>query len=61
MHTIEETEAKKAIRDDTDAIQPFTETPPKTGKELPAGKPDAFDLFNFFTADIIRSKKEFTR
>jgi hypothetical protein len=39
----------------------FAETPWKTGQDKPLKRIGAFDLFNFFTAEIIRSKKVFTR
>jgi hypothetical protein len=42
-------------------IRCFVETPWKTGQEKPLKRIGAFDLFNLFTADIIRSKKVFTR
>jgi hypothetical protein len=42
-------------------IRCFAETPWKTGQEKPLKRIGAFDLFNLFTADIIRSKKVFTR
>ena len=42
-------------------IRCFTETPRKTGADQPVPRIDAFDLFNLFTADIIRSKEVFTR
>jgi hypothetical protein len=61
MKSLTKPEAKKPIRVNTDAIQCFTEAPHKTEKELPVGKLGAFDLFNIFTADVIRSKKKFTR
>ena len=42
-------------------IRCFTETPRKTGEEKPVPRIGAFDLFNLFTAEIIRKKEVFTR
>lgn len=42
-------------------IKAFPEKPWKTGKEKPMARIGAYELFNLFTADIIRSKKVFTR
>jgi hypothetical protein len=46
---------------DSSKIKCFAETPWKTGQDKPLKRIGAFDLFNLFTADIIRSKKVFTR
>jgi len=46
---------------DSSKIRCFMERPRKTGKEKPTPRLGAFDLFNLFTAEIIRSKKVFTR
>lgn len=54
-------EARKINQVDSSTVQCFTETPWKTGQEKPMKRIGAFDLFNLFTADIIRSKKVFTR
>ncbi len=43
------------------AITCFQETPRKTGDEKPVSRIGAFDLFNLFTANIIREKEVFTR
>ena len=43
------------------SIKCFAETPRKTGDDKPLKRIGAFDLFNLFKADIIRSKKVFTR
>ena len=61
MKSNTETVSAKTFKVDGYALKCYTETPGKTEKELPAKKLGAFDLFNLFTADIIRSKKEFTR
>ena len=42
-------------------VQCFTETPEKTGQDKQLERIDAFDLFTLFTAEIIRSRKVFTR
>ncbi len=42
-------------------IRCFTEMPRKTGKEKPVPRKSAFELFNLFTAEIIRRKEVFTR
>jgi len=42
-------------------IRYFTETPRKRGKEKPLPRKSAFELFNLFTAEIIRSNEVFTR
>ena len=39
----------------------FAETPWKTGSQKPLTRIGAFDIFNLFTADIIRDKVIFTR
>ena len=39
----------------------FTETPRKRGKEKPLARKSAFELFNLFTAEIIRRNEVFTR
>jgi|GEM_PF-677903 hypothetical protein len=46
---------------DSSRITAFKETPRKRGKEKPVSRIGAFSLFQLFTADIIRSKKVFTR
>ena len=46
---------------DAYSIKTFQERPWKMGKEKPVSRIGAFELFNLFTADIIRSKKVFTR
>jgi hypothetical protein len=46
---------------DSSKIKCFAEAPWKTGQDKPLKRIGAFDLFNLFTADIIRSKKVFTR
>jgi hypothetical protein len=45
----------------SEGIRFFTETPWKTGKDKPLPRINAFELFDLFTAQIIRSKKVFTR
>ena len=59
--TITEVEVSKINSVDSSKIKCFAETPWKTGHEKPLKRIGAFDLFNLFTADIIRSKKVFTR
>jgi hypothetical protein len=54
-------ELRQSIAVDSSRIECFTETPRKTGEDKPLSRIGAFDLFNLFTADIIRSKKVFTR
>jgi hypothetical protein len=56
-----ETDVIKINEVDSSKIKCFTETPRKTGQDKPMKRIGAFDLFNLFTADIIRSKKVFTR
>ena len=63
MHTqpAPEFELKEINKVDSSVIKCFTETPRKTGQDKSLVRIGAFDLFNLFTADIIRSKKIFTR
>ncbi len=42
-------------------MQCFLEVPWKTGLEKPLTRIGAFELFNLFTANIIREKTVFTR
>jgi len=56
-----EVEVTKLNKVDSSKIKCFTEKPRKTGQDKPLIRIGAFDLFNLFTADIIRSKKVFTR
>ena len=51
----------KITKVDSSKIRCFMEKPRKTGKDKPVPRLGAYDLFNFFTAEIIRSKKVFTR
>ena len=46
---------------DSYSLTCFQETPSKTGDEKPLARIGAFDLFNLFTANIIRSNEIFTR
>ncbi len=46
---------------DSYSLTCFQETPRKTGDEKPLARIGAFDLFNLFTANIIRSNEIFTR
>lgn len=63
MQNISTTEADviKINQVDSSKMKCFAETPWKTGQDKPLKRIGAFDLFNLFTADIIRSKKVFTR
>jgi len=61
VFTKTEVEAIKITKVDSSKIKCFTETPWKTGLEKPLKRIGAFDLFNLFTADIIRSNKVFIR
>ena len=54
-------EVSKAYTVVSSDIRCFTETPRKTGQEKTIARIGAFDLFNLFTADIIRSKEVFVR
>ncbi len=56
-----EMETSKSATLASSAMQCFTETPGKTGDDQTLTRMGAFDLFTFFTADIIRSKEVFTR
>ena len=56
-----ELEVNKINKVDSSDIKCFKETPRKTGQDKPLIRIGAFDLFNLFTADIIRSNKVFTR
>jgi len=56
-----EVQVSKINKVDSSKIKCFAETPWKTGQDKPLKRIGAFDLFNLFTADIIRSKKIFTR
>jgi hypothetical protein len=61
IFTAAEVEVSKINSVDSYKIKCFAETPWKTGQQKPLKRIGAFDLFNLFTADIIRSKKIFTR
>jgi len=61
VFTKTEVEVSKINTVDSSIVKCFAETPWKTGQEKPLKRIGAFDLFNLFTADIIRSKKVFTR
>jgi len=61
MQVTTTTEVIKIIEVDSSKIKCFAETPWKTGQDKPLKRIGAFDLFNLFTAEIIRSKKVFTR
>ena len=54
-------ETSKVARVVSPSIKCFVETPSKTGKDILLNRICAFDLFNLFTVDIIRSKVVFTR
>jgi len=56
-----EVELDKINKVDSSKIKCFAEAPRKTGPDKPMKRISAFDLFNIFTAEIIRSKKVFTR
>jgi hypothetical protein len=58
---ITEVDVTEINKVDSSKIKCFAETPWKTGVQKPLKRIGAFDLFNLFTADIIRSKKVFTR
>ncbi len=63
MHTVQilNDEIAKISRTNTTSIQCFVEKPSKTENDKTISRIGAFDLFNLFTADIIRSKTVFTR
>ena len=56
-----EVEVSKIKMVDSSQIKCFAETPWKTGHEKPLKRIGAFDLFNLFTADIIRRNEVFIR
>ena len=61
MEIIQQMDKKQIQEVASYSIQCFQESPRKTGEEKPLARIGAFDLFNLFTADIIRSKEVFTR
>jgi len=54
-------EQQKLIKVSDDDMKAFTELPPPAGKDFRDQQKAAHDLFNHFTADIIREQKLFIR
>jgi hypothetical protein len=52
---------QKLIKVSNDDMKAFTELPPPAGKDFRDQQKAAHDLFNLFTADIIREEKLFVR
>ena len=59
---VKQTKPRKRIRAvTTKGIQPFTERPSERAESSNGEGKDASDLFSYFTANIIREEKLFTR